>query len=241
MSKRKVANITPKEKSRIAASMDKLVQVAAELGLTIERRDVPQQGLYDRERKLVILGTRRYRPLAPRVPRSLDLVFTLAHELGHHLSQDENESVGRVVNQDLAGDVLYEETRAWHKAMMLLASLGIKATDSFFVDGFNLVMANSLMPPTHDFAAAHHAEELAHRKGTRCPGCRSSAITVLGLESRRDLALACLKCGTHTRPHRTLRAVCRALTEDRASARTTFAHVCRCPASEEIAEMGGRR
>jgi len=228
------SNLTPREKSRVAATMDKLVQVAADLGLTIERRDVPEQGFYVREEKLIVLSTRRYRPLVPRVPRSLDLVFTLAHELGHHLSQDESEAAGCIVNQDLASDVLYEEARAWDKAMVLLASLGIKGTDYLFVDGFHLVRANSLMLPTGDFAAAHHAQEISDRKGTRCPDCRSPAITVLGLESRGDMALACLACGTHTRPHRTLRAVCRAL------AKETFGHVCGCDASGEIAKYSTR-
>jgi hypothetical protein len=151
------------------------------------------------------------------------------------MSQEAHEGAGRVVSRDKAADVLYEELSAWDQAAVLLAQPGL-AEHIFgddggeaFWDSFHMMRSVSVVTYTHDFAAAHHVEELIARKGTECPSCRSSLLAVLGFESRQDLALVCLECNTHSRPHRTRDALCRALRHKT----RTFTNVCHCAKNKE--------
>jgi hypothetical protein len=214
-------DLTPEQGKRIVEITGTLVDFARRAGLDVQSLDVPEVGFYDRMGKRIVLSTRERTDIID-TPRSLGLLLTLAHELGHHISQNGHEAAGRQVSHDKASDILYEESSAWTKAMELLVACGM--TEQPFWDDFKLMMSLSLATYTYDFAAVHHIEELVTRKGTKCPHCGSSLITVLGLESRGDLALICLKCGTHSRPHRTRAAICRAL-RFRTS---TFANLCNC-------------
>jgi hypothetical protein len=219
-------NLNSAEEERVKQLEEKICSFIAEAGLKIERLDVPEQGFYDREGRRIVLSTREFKsPL----PRKLENVFTLAHELGHHGSQNRHAYIGRIIDMDKAFDVLFEEKCAWDMAIMILEQAGMR--EEIFWDAFNVAMGCSLATYTHDFATTYNIQELLLRKGIRCPSCRSDKIAVLGLESRMDLAVSCFRCGTHSRPHRTVQAMTRAL-RPRAS---TFTHLCNCKNKTEAA------
>lgn len=216
-----VQDLTEDQGKRVVEITTMLIDCAGNSGLAVQSLDVPESGFYDRNGMRIVLSTRKRNYLGV-IPRSLGLLFTLAHELGHHMSQNSHEIAGRRISPEKAADVLYEESSAWDRAMGLLGAFGM--SEEPFWEAFQLMRSISLATYTKDFATAHHVEELVVRKDTQCPHCRSDLITLVGLESQGNLALLCMQCGTHSRPHRTREAICRAL-RFRTS---TFANICNC-------------
>jgi hypothetical protein len=225
--------LTDEDLARVAELFTKLGAIVAAAGIRVEALDVPEQGIYDRTHRRIILSTRVFEAYVPPI---LDALFTLAHEFGHHLSHEDHERrTGCAVNMDRADSVLYEESNAWKLARETLRFVcGME--EGRFWGAFQLAMSVALASYTHDFAASHRLEGLLVEKSIKCPGCRSAVVAVLGLESRRDMALACLECGTHSRPHRTADAVVRALRVKT----STFTNICSCALSKSITEDGGR-
>jgi len=196
----------------------RLLQQIERAGLSIERRSIHAYGQYDEKSRKILLA--RKRPGFSVIPAELDELFTLGHEFGHHLAHGRHQRRKRRLDLDLAPDVLYDEDCAWIEASIALHKHGLRGRAIWAA--FHVAASTSLTTSVWDFSRSWWLAEHLKRLKIRCPRCRSRALSVLGLESRRDCALQCRACGTHTKPRRTMRALSKAVRG------TRFTGICHC-------------
>ena len=151
---------------------------------------------YNHEKRMIVFG----RPESNQLfDAKLEMLFTLAHEYGHHVSYLQHQKVGREdFDQDRAPEVLFEEMRAWQRAGAALAKVGLRSAVLFKC--FTLAAGAALATNVEDFEAHFWLEDALLRNGIRCPKCKRRP-RVFGLQSERSLHLECSnrRCHVHTR------------------------------------------
>jgi hypothetical protein len=211
--------LTPRQRVHIQRVMESLLAEIKRAGLSVMMQKMDHaSAFYDRAGKRIVLGRLKRNPLW--IPAVLDRLFSLAHEFGHHQACNDHEKVGRTIDRDFVPDVLFDETRAWQRAFVILQRH--KMRDAILWEALAISTGNSLCSHVQDYEAHWWLVDHMKRMKIRCPQCGSTNLRVIGEETRRDCAIRCCSCKAHTKPTRTVQALAKGFCDNR------FTGLCLC-------------
>lgn len=210
------------QRSRVLAMGVALRTRVAKAGLTIVTRRLSHgsRAEYHRDARLIAVNRERTRDPRHPLPASLDWLFSVAHELGHHQSHEGHDEVGRKLDYSHAPEALFEEMRAWRNAGSTLRELGMREPSMW--SAFEVVVGQAVMVNAFDFESYWWLVERMRRLKIVCPSCGSRALSVSGGELSFACRILCRRCGAHTRYRRSMRALSEAFRGRR------FGGMCRC-------------